>query len=643
MCGIAGIFHLKSNRAVTVDALRPMADAIAHRGPDAEGFWTGPGVGLAHRRLSIIDLADGAQPMANEDHTVQVVFNGEIYNFRSLREQLVARGHQFRTHSDTEVLVHLYEDHGEQLVDQLRGMFAFALWDDRHRKLLLARDRIGLKPLYYCLHDGRLLFGSEIKALLAAGNVPRELDDQALDEYLTYGFVPGDRSIFRAIRKLPPAHWVSVAAGDDPEQLRPQRYWQLSTALDESLDAEAWMEAIGDKFRETVAAHRVSDVPIGAFLSGGVDSGAIVAELARQGGTSLSTFSIGFQERRFSELPEARMVAQRYGTSHIEEIVTPEAAASLDELVHHYDEPFADASAVPTMAVARLASRHVKVVLSGDGGDEAFGGYGRYRHDLKEAAIRAWIPRLLQRTLLHHAAALWPQADWLPQPLRWKSALTNLSLDPARAYANSMAITRSKLRQGIFGRHHGSGFHGRSPEQWVADRYPGGSLGPLESMTYTDIGTILPDDFLTKVDRASMAVGLEVRPPLVDHEFLQLSARMPGRWKLRDGQSKWIFKQLMQKTLPPEILRRRKMGFEIPIDAWLRQELREPFQESVLLPSHPIAGVIDQVFVRQLYHSHLRGRGRYGITLWSLLVLAKWMDRYSRQPTVATNHDHFDI
>ena len=633
MCGIAGILHLDPDRSVTTGALRPMADAIAHRGPDAEGFYCDGPVGLAHRRLSIIDLEGGDQPMGNEDGTVQVVFNGEIYNYHRLREQLEQRGHRFATHSDTEVLVHLYEDHGAALVQQLRGMFALALWDGRRRQLLLARDRIGLKPLYYCQYEGRLLFGSEIKAILAAGGVPRDLDPEALEQYLAYGFVPGELSIFRHIRKLPPAHWMSISASDDRLDLRPHRYWRLSTELDESLDAEAWMELVGEKFSETVAAHRIADVPIGAFLSGGIDSGAIVAELARQGGgASLSTFSIGFQERRFSELPEARLVAERFGTHHIEQIVTAEAASSLDALVHHYDEPFADASAVPSMAVARLASQHVKVVLSGDGGDEAFGGYSRYRHDVREAAVRSWIPRPVRQTLLRHAAALWPQADWLPRPLRWKSALTNLSLDPAAAYANSMAITRHQLRQRILGRVSGTAGNGTGAEHWVVGHYPRAALGTLEAMTYTDIGTILPDDFLTKVDRASMAVGLEVRPPLVDHEFLELTARMPGRWKLRDGQSKWIFRQLMAERLPTEILQRRKMGFEIPVDAWLRHELRESFHDCVLSATHPIAGLIDQRYVERLYRSHARGGGRCGITLWSLLVLARWMERYSPTP-----------
>jgi asparagine synthase (glutamine-hydrolysing) len=634
MCGIAGFFNAVQSRAsVPMDTsdLRRMSTAIVHRGPDAEGMWCDDRVGLAHRRLSIIDLSTGSQPMGNEDGSVQVVFNGEIYNFESLRKRLVAKGHHFRTQSDTEVLVHLYEDMGEGLVDELRGMFAFAIWDARKRRLLLARDRIGLKPLYYC-HDGdRLLFGSEIKAILAAPRVSRDIDHWAVDEYLTFGFVPGGRSIFRSIRKLQPAHWLSITEETLQNELVPRRYWQLQTEIDEDLDEDAWIDGVRNKFRETIAMHRISDVPIGAFLSGGIDSGAIVAELQRSGSGTLKTFSIGFQDEKFSELPFARDVARRFGTTHVEQIVTAEAASSLEQLVHHYDEPFADTSAVPTLAVSRLAQQHVKVVLSGDGGDEAFGGYSRYRQDIREGAVRQWIPTAVRRTILRQIANIWPKADWLPRPMRWKTALTNISLEPALAYANSMTITRDQIRRRILAEGSPAFIGAMSPEDRIAEHYPVGRLRPLEAMTHTDIATILPDDFLTKVDRASMAVGLEVRPPLVDHEFLELSARIPGRWKVRDGQSKWIFKQMLRGTLPDAILDRRKQGFEIPVDSWIRSDLSDQFRSTVLDRNHRIGNLIDQSYVEKLYRSHLNGTGRHGSTLWALLVLGTWMDRY--QPT----------
>src|SRR6266536_1811386 len=397
MCGIAGVMYA-DGRPVDPALLKAMGDRIAHRGPDAEGFWTAPGVGFVHRRLSIIDLSGGAQPLGNEDGTVQVVFNGEIYNYLALRAWLLGRGHHFHTKSDTEVLVHLYEEAGDALVERLRGMFVFALWDARRQRLLLARDHLGIKPLYVYRDSEKVLFGSEVKALLAAPAVPRELDVEALENYLAFGMVPGPGSIFRKIKKLQPAHTLAMQRGKlDPI---PHRYWQLRLEPDPRPTAEQWQEAIRAKLAETVQAHLIADVPVGAFLSGGVDSSAVV--MACEGATNepLQTFSIGFHEKDFSELPYARQVAERFSTRHTEEVVTPDAVALLDDLSLFFDEPFADPSALPTFLVSRLAARRVQVVLSGDGGDEAFGGYARYAHDLKEAAIRRRLPAWLRRGVL---------------------------------------------------------------------------------------------------------------------------------------------------------------------------------------------------------------------------------------------------
>ena len=390
MCGIAGLLSVEAESPIDRDRLVAMGDALSHRGPDAAGYWTGRGIGLAHRRLSIIDLDGGNQPIGNEDGTLQVVFNGEIYNYRELRRELEGRGHRFATESDTEVLVHLYEEHGERLVDRLRGMFAFALWDDRERRLLLARDRVGLKPLYYYRDNHQLLFASEIKSILAHGQVDRAIDLEAIEDYLTFGIIPGERSIFRRIRKLPPANTL-VVTPDTLHSSSPRRYWQLSATVDEVRSLSEWLEELHEKFRETVAAHRIADVPVGAFLSGGLDSSAVVAEMAAAS-DGFKTFSIGFEEQSYSELPYARQTAERYGAEHFEQIVTADAATALDDLVACYDEPFADSSAIPTLAVSRLAREHVKVVVSGDGGDEAFGGYSRYAHDLREDALAAGFP-----------------------------------------------------------------------------------------------------------------------------------------------------------------------------------------------------------------------------------------------------------
>lgn len=637
MCGIAGVLFADSHRPVPGEVLRAMGDSIAHRGPDAAGFWSEPGVGLVHRRLSIIDLAGGDQPIANEDESIQVVFNGEIYNFQQLRSDLESRGHRFRTLSDTEVLVHLYEEEGERLVERLRGMFAFAIWDCRRKRLLLARDRVGIKPLYVYRDGEKLLFGSELKAILAYPGMAPRLRPAALEDYLTFGMVPGQTTIFDQIEKLPPAHTLFVR-GDrlDPA---PRRYWRLRLEPDPKPSAQEWQEAIRAKIDATVRLHMIADVPVGAFLSGGVDSSVIVAASSGLTQGPLQTFSMGFAEAAFSELPFARQVAQRYGTRHVEEIVTPDALTLLDELTHYYDEPFADSSAIPTFLVSKLASRHVKVVLSGDGGDEAFGGYARYAHDLKETALRNWLPGWLRRWAITPVAHVWPKTDWLPRPLRARTLLTNLGLDSGAAYANTLSWCRMPLRRQLLAPDVAAGLNGWAPERRVQAAYATAPPGDaLAGMIAADIDVLLPDDYLVKVDRASMAHGLEVRPPLLDHELLELTARIPSALKVHHGETKWLFKQAYQNELPAGIMRRPKQGFEIPIDAWLRGPLRDMFQAAVLEPASNIHGLVNQAVVQKLYQAHQRGFGRHGNVLWSILVLARWADRYlhSKQPLVPT-------
>ncbi len=625
MCGIAGVLYADLQRPVDPRVLRAMGDAIAHRGPDADGYWIDPGLGLVHRRLSIIDLSGGGQPLGNADGSVQVVFNGEIYNFAELRARLESRGHRFSTRSDTEVLVHLYEEHGERLTEHLRGMFAFALWDRPNRRLLLARDHVGQKPLFVYRDAEKLLFASELKAILAHPNVDRTVDPAAIEDYLAFGMIPGERSIFARVRKLPAAHTLMIDAGRFDTS--PRRFWQLRFEPDASVSLDDWKTAVAEKLEETVAAHRIADVPVGAFLSGGLDSSTIVALLARSGGSTLQTFSIGFDESEFSELPHARQVARHFGTRHVEEVVRPLAVGSLEDLVRYYDEPFADSSAIPSMAVARLAARSVKVVLSGDGGDEAFGGYARYAHDLREARLRDLLPRWLRRTLVRGMARAYPKADWLPRPLRLKSALTNLALDPAAAYANTLSLARRPWRSGLLSADVRHALREHRSEAAIESAWPG-SCDPLSGMIATDIAVLLPDDFLTKVDRASMAFGLEVRPPLVDHELLELTARIPSQYKVRDGETKWLLKELMENRLPEGIVRRRKQGFEIPIDGWLRGSLSGMFEQTVLATGHPVTAFLDQSAARHLFQAHQSRSGRHGATLWSLLVLARWCEEY---------------
>lgn len=631
MCGIAGVLYADPSRPVEPALLAAMGEQIAHRGPDGQGTWREPGVGLVHRRLAIIDLAGGAQPLANEDDSIQVVFNGEIYNYQELREELLKRGHRLRTHSDTEVLVHLYEDLGERLVERLRGMFAFALWDRKRQHLLLARDRVGIKPLYFYRDEHKLLFGSELKALLADPDVPRTLDLESLEDYLTYGMVTGRRSILRGIEKLPPAHVLSVTR--EHWQATPRRYWQLRFEPDERPTAEEWQEAIRAKLDETVRRHLIADVPVGAFLSGGVDSSVIVSLAAAAVNGPLRTFSIGFDDEAVSELPYARAVAEHYHTQHTEKIVRPDAVALLEELTRHYDEPFADSSALPTFLVSRLAGRSVKVVLSGDGGDEAFGGYARYAHDLREAELRRWLPGWFRRAALAPLAWAWPKADWLPRPLRAKTLLTNLSLEPGPAYANTLALCRRPLRRRLLTGDVVQALNGYRPEALVSAAFlPPHDGDALGGMIAADVATLLPDDYLVKVDRASMANGVEVRPPLLDHELLELAARIPSAFKVRGGTTKRIFKDAYANRLPAVVVNRPKQGFELPVNAWLRGPLREVVENALLSAAAPLDGLIDRTAVTKLYAAHRSGRGHHGAVLWSLLVLAQWMKHYLPSP-----------
>ncbi|GAB5439968.1 MAG: amidotransferase 1, exosortase A system-associated [Fuerstiella sp.] len=646
MCGIAGVLYSDPQRTPDRQVLRSMGDSIAHRGPDGSGYFVANNVGLIHRRLAIIDLAGGDQPIANEDESVQVVFNGELYNYRELRTQLEASGHRFRTSSDTEVLVHLYEEYGRDLVTRLRGMFAFALWDAKERRLLLARDHVGQKPLYVYRDHEKLVFGSELKAILAHPEIDRSLSPEAIEDYLTFGVIPGERAIFRNVIRLPAAHTMLVdGRAGSTINLRPQRYWQLSFDHEATGSESDWLQRVGDKVRESVEAHLVADVPVGAFLSGGLDSSAIVASVADLVKEPVRTFSIGFQEKRFSELPYAAEVARHFGTNHHEAIVTPDAVRDFDELVHFYDEPFADASAIPSLAVARMASEHVKVCLSGDGGDEAFGGYSRYAHDLKEARLRAFLPGWFRTRLLNKLAVMWPKADWLPRPLRLKTLLQNLSASPATAYANTVSACRQSLRHQLLNATFRKQLGTHRPEAFVESAFEAGHRDPLSGMLSADTNFLLPDDFLTKVDRASMASGLEVRPPLLDYQLLELAATMPSEFKVRRGCKKWILKQLFESRLPAQLAHRRKQGFELPIDAWLRGPLRPQVEQHVVNADAAVAQFIDVDVARWLFTAHQSGTGRHGQVLWSLLVLGRWLDRYTTDDSAtisqrrpSTNH-----
>ena len=569
MCGIAGIVRFAGLKPEERGLGAAMADRLGHRGPDDTGIYIDNHASLGHARLSIIDLETGHQPMANEDGTVHVVFNGEIYNHRALASQLRSRGHRLRTSCDTEVLVHLYEDYGESFVDHLNGMFAIAIWDLRRRKLLLVRDRLGIKPLYWHNDGERILFGSELKALLAAGDLERGVDLRALSDYLTFGHVPAPRTIFGGIHKLEPG----FLAACDASGVSLRRWWDIPFGDERagSMQETQWVDAFADLLEDAVAIRRVADVPLGAFLSGGVDSSTVVAAMQRQHTGPVLTQTVGFDESECDERDAARNVAHRLGTDHREVMVRPDAASAADRLTRHFDEPFADSCAVPMLYLSQTARERVTVALAGDGADEMLAGYRRYRFDLAESAVRARAPGWLRRSTVGVAGWLYPKADWLPKPLRAKVTLQNLACDDATAHLRSVALQRGELPSALLRPEiavelggYDSFIRGRD----LFTRCPSSRL--LNRLLYVDMKTLMVDDILTKVDRASMAVGLEVRVPLLDHRLVELAARMPTSMKLAGKTGKYVLRQVLERWIGREAASRPKKGFDVPVDTWFR-------------------------------------------------------------------------
>jgi asparagine synthase (glutamine-hydrolysing) len=615
MCGIAGVYNYASERLVDEAVLKRMTDVIAHRGPDDDGFLIERRVGLGHRRLSIIDVSGGHQPIFNEDGTVAIVFNGEIYNYQELAQLVEARGHQLKTRSDTETIVHLYEEFGEHAVAMLRGMFAFAIWDARQQTMLLARDRLGKKPLYYADYKGRLLFGSEVKSLIADPEIPREIDSEALADYFSFLAIPAPKSIFKHVRKLRPAHYLVVT----PRGLREQEYWDIDFSQPEIRSAEEWQEQLLAALREAVGIRLMSEVPLGAFLSGGVDSSAVVAMMTEITKRPVVTASIGFTSEEFSEAAAAKKFAAH---------VNPDAVAVVEKLAYHYDEPFADSSAVPTFYVSQVAREFVTVALSGDGGDENFAGYRRYKFDVAENRVRDILPASLRKPAFGAMAAVYPQLDWLPRPLRAKATLRNLSLDPAEAYFHSVYGAVARERDGLFSSDLNTRLNGYNPFDLFRYYYHRANTDDaLSRAQYVDMKTYLVDDILTKVDRASMAVSLEVRCPILDHKFMELAARIPSDLKLRGGTGKYIFKQAIRKIVPEEVLTRPKMGFSIPLAAWLRGELRE-LAHSLLFD--PQDDLLNRETVKSLWERHQSGLRDFATPLWTILMFRLWQQKFLR-------------
>ncbi len=633
MCGIAGIV-LSRNGSVNERILLAMRDAQYHRGPDEAGLHLGPGVGLGHRRLSIIDLAHGRQPMVDEAAGLALVYNGELYNFEALKAELEAQGIAFQTRCDTEVLLRAWQHWGEACLTRLVGMFAFAVWDMRARRVYLARDHVGIKPLYYGFATGGdMVFASELKGVLAHPDVARELDPQALEDYLALGYVPEPRSIFRNVFKLSPGHWLSWGAGEGCPS--PRQYWDIPFAVDAHLSEGDARDALRELLDRAVKSQMVSDVPLGAFLSGGVDSSAVVASMSRASRDPVRTCSIGFDHDAFDETRYAREVATHLHTQHFEERVKGDDSSMLDALAAIYDEPFADSSALPTYRVCGLARRHVTVALSGDGGDENFAGYRRYRLHAWESGLRARVPHAIRQPLFGLLGSAYPKADWAPRPLRAKTTLQGLARDDVEAYFHSVSTTPAVVRQQLYSadfKRDLQGYSALAVFRAHAARAP--VEHPLLLAQYLDFKTWLPGDILTKVDRASMAHSLEVRVPLLDHRMVEWASNLPPALKLRRGEGKYIFKKTLERDLPHDVLYRPKMGFSVPLAAWLRGPLRANMQNAIRDGALADSGCFEAATLERLVRQHLSGQRDHSATLWKLLMLDAFL-RHTRKSSAA--------
>lgn len=618
MCGIAGI--VGPDVAADVDAARDliarMCGVIAHRGPDDEGHYVAGHAAIGMRRLSIIDIASGHQPISNEDGSVWIVFNGEIYNHHDLRKDLVARGHKFATRSDTETIVHLYEEEGERCVERLRGMFAFAIWDGRKRSLLLARDRAGKKPLHYALVGDTLVFGSEIKSLLQYSRLEREVNPEAISDYLSFGYVPDPLTAFQDVYKLPPGHTLTFKDG----RARTRRYWDFSyTGESEAArDESYYVERLRELLAEAVRVRLESEVPLGAFLSGGIDSSTIVALMAREMGRPVKTFSIGFNESAFDELKYARQTADRFRTDHHEFVVTPDICRIVEDIVWHHDEPFADVSSIPTYVVSKMAREHVTVVLSGDGGDELFGGYERYVVERQRERYEI-IPSFVRRHVLLRASRA------LPRGAYGKRFLGNIALDAGPRYVDNAAYFNEEAKRSLLSAEMRRALNGYNSAAAFEHLYAApASDARLDRLMYLDSKTYLPGDILVKVDRMSMAHSIETRAPLLDHKLIEFVQTIPSSFKLRGLETKYILKQAVKGLIPDEIIHRPKQGFDVPIKHWFNHELREMLDDTLNDARTHARGYFDRRAVIGILDDHRRGVRDQARHLWGLLVLELW-------------------
>ena len=627
MCGIAGIVYKDSGQEVSRSILEKMTEAIRHRGPDSDGFYIQRNIGLGMRRLAIIDLPGGGQPVSNEDQTVRVIFNGEIYNFKDLRAQLEKKGHRFRSHSDTETIVHAYEEYGAECVHHFRGMFAFAVWDNRNEKLFLARDRMGKKPLYYTQTPEGMVFGSELKSLFQVPGLQRRIHFPALDYYLTLQYVPDPLTAFEGIFKLPPAHHLTWQKG----KITLQKYWELDCEPKHTgSEAELGNELLA-RLKESVRLRLVSDVPLGIHLSGGMDS-SIITALAAQNTPRLRTFSMGFKEEKFSELPYARAVAEKYGTYHQEFVLSyGDVPAALKKLVRSFDEPFADPSALPVYYLSEATRHHVKVVLNGDGGDELFAGYPRYALD-SFADFYARFPRFLTQKIIPGILSVIPQPVDRPGEKNPVAGMKRLA-QAARISASANAVRwgayfNEEMKSRLWKRDCRPVMD-LTTEDFIGEKFDAcDAVSRLDRTLYADMMTYLPGDLLVKADRMTMLHSLEARSPFLDHEFVIWAARLPVSMKLRGGVSKYLLKKACRSLLPDAVNWRGKQGFGIPTGAWLRGPLREWSREILLDPQAGIFRFLEKNYVEFILNDHLKGSNNHGSRIWALLMLELWLKEY---------------
>jgi asparagine synthase (glutamine-hydrolysing) len=627
MCGIAGLFHLETPKPVDPARVTMMTDAIAHRGPDGADVWTAPGVGLGHRRLSIIDLEGSPQPMSTVDGALTIIYNGEVYNFAEVKAELQALGVQFRTAGDTEVILLGYRQWGAGVLPRLNGMFAFAIYDARHQSVFMARDRMGVKPLHYvALADGSIAFSSELKGLLANPAVRREPDVTAIEDYLTFGYVPDDACIVAGVKKLPAGTYLTLERGKTIP--KPTLWWDLDFTERTTASVGALEEEMRDLLRQAVTSRMVSDVPLGAFLSGGVDSSAVVAFMAEASKAPVQTCSIGFDVGALDETRYADQIAQRFATDHRKRMVAVDDFAAMDALSAAFDEPFADASALPTWRVCQLARETVTVALSGDGADEAFAGYRRYKFQHAEEQTRGLLPAGLRQPVFGALGKYYPKADWAPQWMRAKSTFQNLARDGNSAYARSVAVTMPEMRDALYTKSFQAGLQGhRAEHRYIAAMDQAPARDALDRAQYADFKIWLPGDILTKVDRTSMNVSLEAREPLLDYRLVEFGARLPVKYRIQGGEGKWLMKKAMEGHLPRDILYRKKMGFVTPISAWFKGPLAHDAEDVATKSMLAQSGWFNTGVMAKAARDHKAGLADHGRLLWQLVMLDKSLSR----------------